>query len=148
MTIEYIVNVEVVIASGNRYLMAVRSEQETHAPGALSFPGGKVENAGITANILEETARREAREETGVELGDEIVYLESKSFIADDGQPVVDIVFLAHYASGTPTSGDPAEIASLTWMTAAEIASHPKTAPWTLDSTTLAEQRRIAMGWQ
>jgi len=147
MTIEYIVNVEVVIACGDRYLMAVRSEQETHAPGAMSFPGGKVENAGVAANVLEETARREVREEAGVEIGDEIVYLESKSFIADDGQPVVDIVFLAQYASGTPTPGDPAEVASLTWMTAAEIASHRKTAPWTLDSITLAEQRRVALDW-
>jgi 8-oxo-dGTP diphosphatase len=147
MSIVYIVNVEVVVVKGDRYLMTVRSEQETYAPGALSFPGGKVENAGFTADILEATARREVREETGVDLEDEIIYLESKSFVAGDVQPVVDIVFLARYRSGTSTPGDPDEVDSLAWMTAGEIYAHPLCAQWTRDSIRIAEQHRQQLGW-
>jgi 8-oxo-dGTP diphosphatase len=84
--------------------------------------------------MLEETARREAREETGIDLDDEIIYLESKSFVAGNVQPVVDIVFLARYRSGAPPPA-----------TAAEIAAHPGAASWTLDSITLTGQHRKTM---
>lgn len=147
MTRHYIVNVEVAVVHDGRYLMIVRSEQEAHAPGMLSVPGGKVEDAGLSENILEETARREAREEAGVEIGDELAYIESKSFIADDGDPVVDIVFLARHLAGAPSAGDPAEVASLEWMTADEVVTHPKSPPWLIQSIRLAETKRLALGW-
>lgn len=147
MTVHYIVNVEAAVVRDGRYLMIVRSEQESHAPGTLSVPGGKVEGAGIVNNILEETARREVREEVGIEIEDELIYVESKSFVTDDGDPVVDIVFLCRYRSGEATAIDAAEVAGLSWMTAAEVAAHPKTPPWIRQSIDLAEQRRLALGW-
>ena len=58
-TIWYIVNVEGAVVKDGRYLMIVRGEQESHAPGALTFPGGKVEDAESVDNVLEETIRRE-----------------------------------------------------------------------------------------
>ena len=39
----YIVNVEGAIVRDGRFLMAVRSEQEAHAPGTLALVGGKVD---------------------------------------------------------------------------------------------------------
>jgi 8-oxo-dGTP pyrophosphatase MutT (NUDIX family) len=45
-------------------------------------------------DVLEEPLRREVREEVGVELEDAPVYLESKSFVTDAGEPVIDIAFL------------------------------------------------------
>jgi 8-oxo-dGTP diphosphatase len=63
-SIWYIVNVEgaVVRSEDGRYLMVVRGEQESHASGALTFPGGKVEDAGSADDVLEETLRREIRQ--------------------------------------------------------------------------------------
>jgi 8-oxo-dGTP pyrophosphatase MutT (NUDIX family) len=144
----YIVNVEgvVVRSADGRYLMAVRGAGESYLPGVLSLPGGKVEDAGNADAILEETLRREIREEVGVELHDEMVYVESKSFVAE-GDSVVDVVFLCRYHSGEAVVGDPDEVAAVHWMTADEIIRHPETPPWTRQSIELAEQKRIAKGW-
>ncbi len=144
--IHYLVNVEVIICREGQYLTIIRSENEEHAPGTLSFPGGKVEDAGITQDILEETARREALEEVNVTIS-ELAYVESKSFRGDDGNDVVDIVFLAKYLSGEPTPGDPDEVESLTWLTAEEIRQHPKSPEWTIDSITRAEEVRERLDW-
>jgi len=146
-TIWYVVNVEGVIVKDGRYLMIVRGERESHAPGALTFPGGKVEGSENVDNVLEETIRREIREEVGIEIHDEVVYVESKAFVADDGEPVVDIVFLCRHRSGEPVVGDPGEVAAIDWMTLDEILEHPKTFPWTRQSILLAEEKRVAKGW-
>ncbi|CAN5825996.1 hypothetical protein BH20CHL1_BH20CHL1_03010 [soil metagenome] len=147
MTVRYIVNVEAAIVHDERYLMIVRGAAEAHAPGTLSLPGGKVENAGVTASILEETLRREIREEAAVEIEDELVYIESKSFIADESDQVIDIVFLCRYRSGEPAPMDPEEVAALSWMTADDVLRHPKTPLWTHQSIELAERRRLELGW-
>jgi 8-oxo-dGTP diphosphatase len=143
----YIVNVEAAIVKDGRYLMIVRSDQETHAAGMLSMPGGKVERAGVAGNILEATLRREIREEVGVEVEDEMAYVESKSFISDNGQAVVDIVFLCRYLSGTPAILEPDEVADIRWMSAEEVHTHPKAPPWTRSSIELAERMRLARRW-
>lgn len=144
----YIVNIEGVICRDDRYLVVVRSEQEPHAPGTLSFPGGKVEGILNQPDVLEQTLRREVMEETGVELAPELVYLESKAFGADDGDPVVDIVFLGRYAAGQAHAADLAEVAAVEWLTADEIFQHPKAPVWTKNSLAKAEARRIALGWR
>jgi ADP-ribose pyrophosphatase YjhB (NUDIX family) len=144
----YIVNVEAAILDQDgRYLMIVRGKEESHAPGVLTLVGGKVESAGNTGEILEATLRREVREEVAVEIHDDIAYLESNAFVADDGDPVVDIVFLCRYAGGTPAIGDPGEVAAVRWMTPAEILAHPLTPPWTRASIERAERVRLAEGW-
>lgn len=144
---QYIVNVEAIIVKDGRYLMVVRGAQESHAPGALSVPGGKVESAGDADNILEETVRREVREEVGIEIHDDLEYVESKSFIADGGEGVVDVVFLCRHRSGEPVSADSGEVGAIRWMTAAEVLEHSDTPGWTRQSIERAEQKRIARGW-
>ena len=78
-------------------------------------------------------------EETGVRV-DKPVYLESKWFRADDGEPVVDIVFLCEYAGGDADIGDPDKIVEVLWLTAAEVAIHPKAPPWTQQSIQKAQR--------
>jgi 8-oxo-dGTP diphosphatase len=148
-TIWYIVNVEgaVVRSEDGRYLMVVRGEQESHAAGALTFAGGKVEDAGSADDVLEETLRREIWEEVEVEVHDDMAYLESKAFVVNDGEPVVDVVFLCRYRSGTPAVGDPGEVAAVRWMTAEEILADSEIPPWTRQSIELAERKRVARGW-
>jgi 8-oxo-dGTP diphosphatase len=143
----YIVNVEGAVVRDGRYLMVVRGEQESHAPGVLAFPAGKVENAGEADNVLEETLRREIREEVGIEVHDDMVYVESTAFVADDGRPMVDVVFLCRYRSGEPAIGDPGEVAAVHWMTTEEILAHPRAPSWMRPSIKRMEQERIARGW-
>jgi ADP-ribose pyrophosphatase YjhB (NUDIX family) len=143
----YVVNVEAAILKEAHYLMIVRGHEESHAPGVLTLVGGKVENAGSADDILERTLHREVREETGIEIQDDVEYVESKAFIADDGEPVIDIVFLCRYASGSPAIADPGEVAAVQWMTPEQVLAHPLTPPWTRQSIERAEKARLARGW-
>jgi 8-oxo-dGTP diphosphatase len=141
----YIVNVEGAVVKGNLYLMIVRGEEE-YAPGGLSLPGGKVEDARHLDSILEETLRREIMEEVSLEVHDEMLYVRSSAFVAE-GHPVVDVIFLCRWKSGEAFAADPAEVAAVRWMTAAEAIAHPETPPWTRLSLRLAEEQRIEREW-
>jgi len=135
----FIVNVEGVVRRGERYLLTVRSEHEGHAPGTLSLPGGKVEYSDAPEETLKHTLKREILEETGVRA-DGPVYLKSGWFRADDGEPVVNVVFVCHYAGDAAAARDPAETAEVLCLTAAEVAAHPKASPWTRRSIEKAER--------
>ena len=138
MSGDYVVNVEGAIYDGDRYLMAFRSEQEAHAGGTLAFAGGKMEGT-ETPDALEETLRREIREEVGVEV-DDLAYVKSSTFGEDP--PCLDIVFLCRYVSGTARAIDPAEVSAVQWMTFDDALAHPKTPPWIADSLRRAEEKR------
>ncbi|MBI5667720.1 MAG: NUDIX domain-containing protein [Chloroflexi bacterium] len=142
----YIVNVEGAVVKDGRYLLVTRGAGENHAAGLLSLIGGKIENTREARNVLEETLRREIEEEVGVQVG-AMAYVESKSFIIDTGEPVVDIVFLCQYAGGEVTVKDAEEVAALHWLTAPEVLRFPGAPPWTQQSILLAEQKRLALGW-
>ena len=98
--------------------------------------------ADTSHDVLEETLRREIQEEVGVEIKADLMYVENNSFVADDGDRVVDVVFLCFYKSGTPTIADPGEVAAIHWMTPDEIRSHPQVPPWTRHSIERAEHIR------
>ena len=146
--LHYIVAVEGAVYKNNRYLMTLRSENETHAPDTLAFPGGKVENAFAQQRILEKTLQREIMEETGVSIEDEMVYIESKSFTADDGDPVVDMVFLCRYKDGEAIANEPEEICQVIWLTCQEILDHPKTPPWGRACIQAVEKVRQYLRWE
>ena len=114
----FVVNVEGATEKEGGYLMIVSAADVAHAPGALSFPGGKVEAADGPDDALESTLRREIREEVGVEV--EMRYVESSRFDTDDGKQVVGVTFLCRYRSGAPTA-DPAEVQAVRWMTPEQI---------------------------
>jgi 8-oxo-dGTP diphosphatase len=141
----YIVNVEGAIVKDGRYLMVVRGEEE-YAPGGLNFPGGKVEGAGNADDVLEETLRREIAEEVGLEIQADMAYVHSSTFVAE-GSPVVDVVFLCRWKSGTAAAADPVEVAAVRWMTFVEAMAHPETPPWTRLALKLAERVRLERGW-
>ena len=141
----YIVNVEGAIVKDGRYLMVVRGEEE-YAPGGLSFPGGKVEAAGSADDVLEEMLRREIAEEVGLQVHAEMACLRSSAFVAE-GNPVADVVFLCRWTSGEAVAADPAEVAAVRWMSAAEAIAHPETPPWTRLSLEMAERVRVECGW-
>lgn len=137
----YVVNVEGAIHRGDEYLVCVRSEEEDHAPGSLGLVGGKAEIEEPTNDVLENTLRREVKEETGVKV-EGLKYVESKMFVDDNGIPVVDIVFLCRHSEGKPEVKEPDEIASIEWMGPEEIAEDESTPPWTERSIRLAEEKR------
>ena len=76
----YIVCVEGIVHNDGKYLMITRSEKEIHAPGTISFPGGKVEVDQPASGILEEAVRREILEETGIIIKPAMKILKNKFF--------------------------------------------------------------------
>lgn len=140
---KYVVNVELAVVRGDKFLMTVRSEGEDYAPGALAYPGGKVEPATVGGNVLEETAKRELLEETGLTIK-RLEYLESKSFEMQEDTFVMDVVFLAEVEPGEAEVREPEEIAELVWMTAEEILDHRLTPEWLATSVRVAQERLTA----
>ncbi|MBN1868635.1 NUDIX hydrolase [Candidatus Sumerlaeota bacterium] len=90
--------------------------------GEYSFPGGFIE-AG--AETIEQTAGREVREETGIEIRPEHLRLiDVRSDLdRDPRDQVVDVGFVAEaeFAEGAPVS----EISEIRWATAEEIETIP-----------------------
>jgi 8-oxo-dGTP pyrophosphatase MutT (NUDIX family) len=141
----FIVNVEAAVVHGGRYLMVQRSPDEEFMPGGLVFPGGKVQDADCTDDVLERTARRETLEETGVSVG-EAAYIESHAFLAN-GAPVVDVVMLCRYVGGAPRAVDPSEVVAASWMEAETLLADASLPSWTRRSLLLAERMRAKLGW-
>ena len=137
----YIVNVEAAIYKDDKWLIIKRSELEEHAPGRLGLVGGKVEGLTVSANMLEETLRREVREEVGIEVTD-LQYLESKLFVADCGQPVVDVVFLCKHQGGEASCISEDEVAAVYWLTQQEVEANAAAPCYLKQTLTLAETAR------
>ena len=142
-----LVNVEGAIVEAGRFLMLIRGAEETHAAGTLGFPGGKCDSSGPTEQVLEATLRREVQEEVGITIHDDMEYVHSTFFVSDDGEPVIDVVFLCRYHSGMPVIVDRGEVADLRWMSAEEILHDQAAPPWTRKTIELAERKRIVKAW-
>lgn len=142
----FIVNVEVAVIREGRYLAIVRAGMESFGAGWLGFPGGKVDIGDSGQRTLEETARREVREEVGINLDEPIVYVESHTF-AIVATPVLDVVMLARSSTGEPFPASPDEVAGVEWMPYETFMSDPRAQTWTRDSLRLAENKRRELGW-
>ncbi|MBI2043690.1 NUDIX domain-containing protein [Candidatus Pacearchaeota archaeon] len=110
----FVANVVVYRESDGRCLILKRSENEKVHPGKFATPGGKLEWKDLPLekpsrmngevfdfeNAVEDLLKREVFEEAGIEIQDEIKYINSVAFIRPDGIPVVLVKFAAKYKSG------------------------------------------------
>lgn len=133
-----IVNVEVIVEREGRYLFIERSADEEYGAGWLTFPGGKLEPHGTGQMALEITAQRELMEEVRMDVAlADLRYVESHMFFVGD-IPVLDVVLMTRNAVGEARAVDPAEVAGIAWLTAAEAAMHPDIPAWTRASLAMA----------
>ena len=126
----FIAATQCAVVQGERFLVIVRAEGIKDAPGALVFPGGKVEIGDGPDEVLESAVRREVLEETGITVSPDLEYVRSLFYSLDDGGPVIDTLFLGQYLGGEPQITDTNEVAEVSWMTAEEILAHDKTPEW------------------
>ena len=132
--LKYAINVDVALRRGDDWLLIVRGLNEEHAAGQLSLVGGTVEADLPGGDVLTDTARREVKEEIGVDLtGRDLAYAESVFFKTDSGNPVINVVLAAHMPDGQePTIASPDEVADIRWASLAALENDDCCPPWTL----------------
>lgn len=116
----YVVNVDAAVVRDGEYLPIERGRAEEHGAGLLAFPGGKLEADPGDDGVLCAAARREVREETGVET-EAVRLVDSSVFALDDGRPVLNVLATADYAGGDAHRAAPDEVAAVGWHTPAAI---------------------------
>lgn len=85
---------------------------------------------------------RELNEEVGLTLTEPPTYVESHTFMIGD-EVIVDVVMLGT-TDGEAVIAAPDEVASIAWLTEAEMRIDPRVQPWTLASLALARERHPA----
>lgn len=133
----FVANVVIYRENDGRCLLLKRSANEKVHPGKYCVPGGKLEWANLDMshptrmngdvfdfeNAVEDLLKREAREEAGVEIGDDLVYVNSVAFVRPDGIPVALVKFAAKYKAGEvkPEKGAFTDYA---WANASEVEAY------------------------
>jgi 8-oxo-dGTP diphosphatase len=118
----YVLNVDGAVVRDGEYLLVERAAAKDHAAGALAFPGGRVEASPGVADPIEATARRELREEVGVEVGD-VEYVCSRTFEDDRGTRCCNVVTLCERVGGEAHPRATDEVAAVHRLSPAEIAA-------------------------
>ena len=112
--------INAIVEKSGKILISQRSQEEVHAPGKWTIPGGKIDlTDGNVWNIVEKTCAREVEEETGVKIQPQVQLLTNNTFIRSTGQHVVVLILLCHWQSG---KAQPLEdTLSTRWITQDEI---------------------------
>lgn len=137
----FAVTVCVLLHRDEAWLLGVRAPGVAYAPGRLGLIGGHVEADAPAADVLEQTARREVAEETGLDLtGVRLTYLESEFFVTDGGERQVTVTFLAPAPAGQLPTADALELTEVGWWTADQAAADPRCPDWLPDLLSRAER--------
>lgn len=80
---------------------------------------------------MEFTIKREVLEEVGVEIKDNMKYVESNYFISKLGNYVLDVVFLCEYNKGKPEIQNKEEVAEILMLSTEDVVMNSNTPEWT-----------------
>lgn len=129
MTNHFAINTEAAIYKDGKWLVGVRSQQESEGAGLLAFVGGTVEHSDALTDILENAVIREVQEEIGVKVK-VLDFVNSSSFVSKKGNHVINIVLLCEIVEGEPKIMTEDEMDSLLWLTTEEIINYPNSPKW------------------
>lgn len=120
-----------IIYKNGKYLLVQRSKNEKAFPGKWTVPGGKLEVSdyiGLPKTTtehwyfaLENSLRREIKEETNLEV-DDLKYLCDMTFIAPNGIPTVILSFYCDWKSGQVKLDE--ENINYIWLTTKEAENY------------------------
>lgn len=139
MAKKFVINTEAAIFKDGKWLVGIRSKQESEAPGLLSFVGGTVDDADTeNTETLESALIREVDEEVGVRIR-VLDFVNDTSFVSKKGNNVLNIVFLCSVESGEPKISSTEEFEELLWLTKEEVFDYPNVPKWLCDSLQKAD---------
>lgn len=109
-----VANVVIYRESDKKCLILKRAATETAHPNKYAVPGGKLEWTDLPMdkptrmngdifdyeNAIGELLKREAFEESGLVISDDLIYINNVAFIRPDETPVILVKFAAKYVSG------------------------------------------------
>jgi 8-oxo-dGTP pyrophosphatase MutT (NUDIX family) len=132
-----VANVVIYRDSDKKCLILKRSEREIAHPNKYAVPGGKLEwkdlplenptriNGDILdyENTIGNLLKREAFEECGLTISDDLVYVNNVAFIRPDETPVILVKFAAKYVSGEVVLEEGA-FTDCAWVSADEVMNY------------------------
>lgn len=98
-------------------LVLCGKRRNSHGDGTWAFPGGHLE----FGETLEECARREVFEETGLEITNVRRGHFSEDFFLADGKHYITIIMIAEYVAGEPQMCEPEKCSEWRWCLPHEI---------------------------
>ncbi len=133
------VGIGVFIFKDGKFLMGQR--QGAHGADSWSIPGGHLE----FGESPEETAIREVREETGLEIKNITFAAVTNDVFAEENKHYITIWVKSEWASGEPTIVEPDKFVEQRWVTFDELPE-PLFLPWEqlLSSEFIDELRHYA----
>jgi 8-oxo-dGTP diphosphatase len=114
----HVVLVTAFIIKNNKILLAKRSKNDPQAGGLWSIPGGKVDLE-VGKSIIENTLKKEIKEEVGIRIKDKIIYLGSEAFTRVSGHHVIALIYLAFWKSGKAKPLEDQE--EIQWLSLAQL---------------------------
>jgi 8-oxo-dGTP pyrophosphatase MutT (NUDIX family) len=118
-----------------KYLVTQRSMTKKAFPGMWTVPGGGINtddytnttpttSSGQWYNVVEQTLRREIKEEVNVEI-EKPEYLLDLTFIRPDNIPVLVLSYMCKYASGEVSiDADSGDTIAFAWATLEELKAY------------------------
>lgn len=134
----FVINTEAAIYKDGKWLVGVRSKNESEAPGLLSFVGGTVEYGDGNVDTLENAIVREINEEIGIKVT-VVDFVNNTSFVSKKGNHVINVVLLCTVESGEPKVSDTEEMENVIWLTTEEILNYPNVPSWLCKSLERAD---------
>lgn len=107
----HIVAVTGIVEKNGRFLIIKRRKDEIAYPGMWTVPGGKVE----APDDCKTTLKREIKEEVGIEVENNFVFLRDYEFTRPDNYHVIGLTFGCKYKSGKVKLG--ADFIDFAWVT-------------------------------
>jgi 8-oxo-dGTP diphosphatase len=131
--VQFAVNVCVLLHRDGRWLLDVRAGDADYAPARLGLIGGHVEVTDGPDHAVENAARRELAEETGIDLsGIPLHYLDSELYEDQDSHPVLTVTYAAELPAGRePEPVEALEPGQPGWWSLEELEADPRCTPWT-----------------
>jgi len=130
---KYLLVADCAIEFDNKLLVIERAAQCVNG-GKLCFPGGKVEgqdeNTAYDHDMLRFAARREVREEVGIDLTEPLRYITSVFFTGSQGYDIIAILFHCQLSKYRQPQASPREVAQALWMTRQQIENAENAPDW------------------